>query len=176
MGRDVILGSLSSRIVRPGDVEQGLHGDIGQSMITADRSRPVMMNTVWMLQDTGKFNGGTRVRTNGANGTMLVWFSQIKPCHCRPYSKPTSQSSTGVRQPLAPPGGRAPNPDCHRSTGCPWEPQVWLSRSARVLGWQAPAGRPAVRPSRLCAGLQRAHVACWRREHIGCASVLHFRA
>jgi ectoine hydroxylase-related dioxygenase (phytanoyl-CoA dioxygenase family) len=63
MGRDVILGSLSSRIVRPGDPVQGLHGDIGQDMVDAcpDRSRPNMMNTVWMLQDTGPFNGGTRV-------------------------------------------------------------------------------------------------------------------
>lgn len=63
MGPDIILGSLSSRIVRPGDPEQGLHGDIGQSMVddTDDRHFPKMMNTVWMLQETGPFNGGTRI-------------------------------------------------------------------------------------------------------------------
>ena len=71
MGKDIILGSLSSRIVRPGDPVQGLHGDIGQNMIgkdvvgsevlEADRGRPLMMNTVWMFQDTGPEIGGTRV-------------------------------------------------------------------------------------------------------------------
>jgi len=72
MGEDVILGSLSSRIVRPGDPQQGLHSDVGENMIgkdvtaegeivDADRGSPLMMNTVWCLQDTGRFNGGTRV-------------------------------------------------------------------------------------------------------------------
>jgi hypothetical protein len=72
MGKDIILGSLSSRIVRPGDPVQGLHSDVGESMIgkdvlpdgsiiDVDRNWPLMMNTVWCLQKTGAFNGGVRV-------------------------------------------------------------------------------------------------------------------
>lgn len=72
MGPDIILGSLSSRIVGPGDPVQGLHSDVGENMIgkdvqpdgtiaEVDRNWPLMMNTVWCLQETGAFNGGTRV-------------------------------------------------------------------------------------------------------------------
>ena len=59
LGSDCILGSLSSRIVRPGDPAQRLHGDIPEHMLNLEK--PVMMNTVWMLQDTGVYNGGTRI-------------------------------------------------------------------------------------------------------------------
>ena len=31
------------------------------SIVEVDRNWPLMMNTVWCLQETGKFNGGTRV-------------------------------------------------------------------------------------------------------------------
>ena len=59
LGSDCILGSLSSRIVRPGDPAQRLHGDIPEHMLNLQE--PVMMNTVWMLSDTGPHNGGTRI-------------------------------------------------------------------------------------------------------------------
>lgn len=59
MGRDLILGSLNTRVVRPGDGEQKLHADI------PDRLRrpgaPVMMNTVWMLDDFTEETGATRI-------------------------------------------------------------------------------------------------------------------
>ena len=45
----LILGSLSSRIVRPGDGEQDFHSDIPAHMLNP--VSPVMMNTVWMLED-----------------------------------------------------------------------------------------------------------------------------
>ena len=55
----LVLGSLSSRIVRPGDGSQDFHSDIPGNMLNF-RS-PVMMNTVWMLEDFSARNGGTRV-------------------------------------------------------------------------------------------------------------------
>jgi ectoine hydroxylase-related dioxygenase (phytanoyl-CoA dioxygenase family) len=56
--KTLILGSLNARIVRPGDPEQRLHGDIPQEMINMDS--PVMMNTVWMLDDFTSKLGATR--------------------------------------------------------------------------------------------------------------------
>jgi ectoine hydroxylase-related dioxygenase (phytanoyl-CoA dioxygenase family) len=56
---NLILGSLNSRIVRPGDPVQGLHSDIGLSMLNPNS--PVMMNTVWMLDDFTEEIGATRV-------------------------------------------------------------------------------------------------------------------
>ena len=55
----LILGSLNSRIVRPGDGYQGLHSDIPAYMLNMDS--PVMMNTVWLLDDFSPAIGGTRV-------------------------------------------------------------------------------------------------------------------
>ena len=55
----LILGSLSSRIVRPGDGEQDFHSDIPAHMLNP--VSPVMMNTVWMLEDFGPEIGGTRI-------------------------------------------------------------------------------------------------------------------
>ena len=55
----LILGSLNSRIVRPGDGYQGLHSDIPLYML--NMASPVMMNTVWMLDDFSPEIGGTRV-------------------------------------------------------------------------------------------------------------------
>ena len=59
MGRDLILASLNTRVVRAGDGEQKLHADI------PDRLRrdgaPVMMNTVWMLDDFTAEMGATRI-------------------------------------------------------------------------------------------------------------------
>lgn len=69
LGNDCILGSLSSRIVRPGDPAQRLHGDIPEHML--NMQEPVMMNTVWMLSDTGAFNGGTRI-VPGSHRSMMA--------------------------------------------------------------------------------------------------------
>lgn len=55
----LILGSLNSRIVRPGDGYQQLHSDIPVYML--NMASPVMMNTVWMLDDFSPEIGGTRV-------------------------------------------------------------------------------------------------------------------
>jgi ectoine hydroxylase-related dioxygenase (phytanoyl-CoA dioxygenase family) len=59
LGKSLILGSLNSRIVRPGDGDQRLHGDIPAEML--NMASPVMMNTVWMLDDFTRENGATRV-------------------------------------------------------------------------------------------------------------------
>ncbi len=59
LGTSLILGSLNSRIVRPGDPAQGLHSDIGQDMLNP--LSPVMLNTVWMLDDFTEEIGATRV-------------------------------------------------------------------------------------------------------------------
>lgn len=59
LGPNLILGSLNSRIVRPGDDDQGLHSDIPPEMLNMDS--PIMMNTVWMLDDFSPETGGTRI-------------------------------------------------------------------------------------------------------------------
>lgn len=59
LDKTLILGSLSSRIVRPGDGQQDFHSDIGQNMLNP--VSPVMMNTVWMLEDFSPQMGGTRI-------------------------------------------------------------------------------------------------------------------
>ncbi len=59
LGKSLILGSLNARIVRPGDPDQGLHSDISLEMLNFNS--PVMMNTVWLLDDFSRINGGTRV-------------------------------------------------------------------------------------------------------------------
>lgn len=61
MGRNIILGSLNARIVRPGDAEQQLHGDIPQPLIKKNAEFPVMMNTVWMLDEFTAEIGATRI-------------------------------------------------------------------------------------------------------------------
>jgi ectoine hydroxylase-related dioxygenase (phytanoyl-CoA dioxygenase family) len=69
LGRSLILGSLNSRIVRPGDGYQGLHSDIPGEML--NMASPVMMNTVWMLDDFSPEVGGTRV-VPGSHRSGLV--------------------------------------------------------------------------------------------------------
>lgn len=59
LGKNLILGSLNSRIVRPGDEDQGFHSDIPEGML--NMASPVMMNTVWLLDDFSPVNGGTKV-------------------------------------------------------------------------------------------------------------------
>ncbi|HIG43104.1 MAG: phytanoyl-CoA dioxygenase family protein [bacterium] len=61
MGHDLILGSLNARIVRPGDSSQILHSDIPLSLHRYGKEAPVMMNTIWPLQDFTLDNGATRV-------------------------------------------------------------------------------------------------------------------
>ncbi|AWT59554.1 MAG: hypothetical protein DF168_00744 [Candidatus Moanabacter tarae] len=58
LGETLILGSLNSRIVRPNDGYQDLHGDIPQVMLNMES--PVMMNTVWMLDEFTSEIGATR--------------------------------------------------------------------------------------------------------------------
>ena len=60
MGENIILGSLNSRIVRPGDGYQGLHADVPGELLRGSAA-PVMMNTVWPLCDYSAERGATRV-------------------------------------------------------------------------------------------------------------------
>ena len=59
LGKAIILGSLNARIVRPGDGEQQFHADISGDMLNL--ASPVMVNTVWMLDDFTRENGATRI-------------------------------------------------------------------------------------------------------------------
>lgn len=59
LGQAIILGSLNARIVRPGDPVQGLHSDIRADLLNP--VSPVMVNTVWLLDDFTAENGGTRI-------------------------------------------------------------------------------------------------------------------
>ncbi len=61
MGKHLILGSLNARIVRPGDGSQGLHSDVPLPLHQFGAAAPIMMNTVWALDDFSAANGGTRV-------------------------------------------------------------------------------------------------------------------
>ena len=59
LGEQIILGSLNARIVRPSDGQQGLHSDIRGDLLNL--SSPVMVNTVWLLDDFTSENGATRI-------------------------------------------------------------------------------------------------------------------
>jgi ectoine hydroxylase-related dioxygenase (phytanoyl-CoA dioxygenase family) len=61
MGRDLILGSLNARVVRPGDGVQTLHSDVPLPLHRYGPEAPVMMNTIWPLHDYTVANGATRV-------------------------------------------------------------------------------------------------------------------
>jgi hypothetical protein len=61
MGRDLILGSLNARIVRPGDGIQTLHSDVPLALHRYGTEPPVMMNTIWPLDDYTVNNGATRL-------------------------------------------------------------------------------------------------------------------
>lgn len=69
LGETMILGSLNARIVRPGDGYQGLHSDIAAEML--NMASPVMMNTVWMLDDFTSEIGATRA-VPGSHKSGLV--------------------------------------------------------------------------------------------------------
>jgi len=59
LGPDLILASLNARIVRPNDPAQGLHGDVPAGLRRP--GQPIMVNTVWMLDDWTQESGATRV-------------------------------------------------------------------------------------------------------------------
>jgi ectoine hydroxylase-related dioxygenase (phytanoyl-CoA dioxygenase family) len=59
LGTRIILGSLNSRIVRPGDGDQEMHGDVPGCLRRG--GPPMMVNTVWMLEDWTEESGATRV-------------------------------------------------------------------------------------------------------------------
>lgn len=59
LGKAIILGSLNARIVRPNDGAQGLHSDIRADLL--NMASPVMVNTVWLLDDFTSENGATRI-------------------------------------------------------------------------------------------------------------------
>jgi len=59
LGETLILGSLNARIVRPTDPTQGLHSDIREDLL--NMNGPVMVNTVWLLDDFTAENGATRI-------------------------------------------------------------------------------------------------------------------
>ena len=61
MGKDLILGSLNARIIRPGDKKQLLHSDVPLPLHRYGTESPVMMNTVWPLHDYTLENGATHV-------------------------------------------------------------------------------------------------------------------
>ena len=75
----LILGSLNSRIVRPGDGHQGLHSDIPLHMLNP--VSPVMMNTVWMLDDVSPVNGGTRVVPGSHKSGLAVPPEDVEVKH-----------------------------------------------------------------------------------------------
>ena len=69
MGNEIILGSLNARVVYPGDPDQGLHSDVPLPMHRHGEA-PLMMNTIWALQDFTADNGATRVVPGSHNSGM----------------------------------------------------------------------------------------------------------
>lgn len=59
LGPDIILASLNSRIIRPGDTDQGFHADVPAQFRKS--GAPVMANTIWALCDFTEANGATRI-------------------------------------------------------------------------------------------------------------------
>jgi ectoine hydroxylase-related dioxygenase (phytanoyl-CoA dioxygenase family) len=59
MGRDLILASLNSRVVRPGEAAQGFHSDVPAQLRRS--GPPIMMNTIWMLDEFTEANGATAI-------------------------------------------------------------------------------------------------------------------
>lgn len=86
----LILGSLNARIVRPGDGKQGLHGDIPQPML--NMASPVMMNTIWMLDDFNAVSGGTWV----VPGSHKSGLAEPRPGFAVPHQLQTEASAGSV--------------------------------------------------------------------------------
>jgi len=59
IGPDLVLASLNSRVVRPGEGAQAFHADVPLQL--RKHGAPVMMNTIWMLDDFTLDNGATRI-------------------------------------------------------------------------------------------------------------------
>ena len=59
MGENLILASLNSRVVRPGEGRQLLHADVPEGLHRP--GAPMMMNTAWMLDDFTEQNGATYI-------------------------------------------------------------------------------------------------------------------
>lgn len=60
MGRELVLGSMNARIVRPGDPGQGLHSDV-PAVHRRVTGTPVMLQVVWMLDGFTVEKGATRI-------------------------------------------------------------------------------------------------------------------
>lgn len=60
LGSDIVLGSMNSRIVRPGDPSQGLHSDI-PAVHRRVIGAPVMLQVVWMIDGFTEENGATHL-------------------------------------------------------------------------------------------------------------------
>ncbi|MBW8783180.1 MAG: phytanoyl-CoA dioxygenase family protein [Novosphingobium sp.] len=60
LGREIVLGSMNARIVRPGDPEQGLHSDI-PAVHRRQTGHPIMLQAVWMIDGFTSDNGATRL-------------------------------------------------------------------------------------------------------------------
>lgn len=88
----MILGSLSSRIVRPGDGQQDFHGDIPENLLNL--TSPVMMNTVWMRTSAPR----SATRGSCPAFTRAVWPGLPKAWRsgtwCSPRPPPAACSSS----------------------------------------------------------------------------------
>jgi hypothetical protein len=60
LGKDIVLGSMNARIVRPGDPMQGLHSDI-PAVHRRQLGPPVMLQATWMIDAFTPDNGATRL-------------------------------------------------------------------------------------------------------------------
>lgn len=88
MGRDLILASLNSRVVRPGETAQGFHSDVPAQLRRP--GPPIMMNTVWMLDAFTEANGATAIVAGSHRSE-----------HCEP---PAGGAVGPVNRAVGPPG------------------------------------------------------------------------
>jgi ectoine hydroxylase-related dioxygenase (phytanoyl-CoA dioxygenase family) len=79
LGETLIMGSLNSRIVRPGDGLQGLHSDIPAEML--NMASPVMMNSVWMLDEFTTEMGATRCVPGSHKSGLIAPPDGLEPKH-----------------------------------------------------------------------------------------------
>ena len=59
MGEELILASLNSRVVRPGESRQAFHADVPEQFHRP--GAPIMMNTIWMIDEFTEENGATYI-------------------------------------------------------------------------------------------------------------------
>lgn len=96
LGEELLLFSVSANIARRGGAPQPLHGD-QQHFMPEDISRPLIANSLWMLDEFTEENGATRVVPGshkslrspspaesietipavGPAGTLLVWDGRL---------------------------------------------------------------------------------------------------